>query len=149
MSRRRVGAAFSARSPSRGFTLVELITALSILTIVLGVALRLLYAADRFLTPPGGSGAGTTALALALQDLGDDLRAAGSATGGGTELAVTGPGATRYAWDARRGGLVRLGQDNRFYPGVRPRFAVQGGLVQIRLTSGLQELRTAVGVGSR
>jgi type II secretory pathway pseudopilin PulG len=133
----------------RGNTLVELLTSLTILTIVLTVFLRLLFATDRIFTPQGEAAGATTALALLLQDVSDDVRAARAVSANGDALTVSGPGETRYAYDSERRGTVRSGADNRFYPGVRPSFTVQGPLVEMHLTAGHQNLSTAVGVRNR
>ncbi|HEY3397632.1 MAG TPA: prepilin-type N-terminal cleavage/methylation domain-containing protein [Armatimonadota bacterium] len=133
----------------RGNTLVEVLASITILTIVLSVFLRLVFATDRIFAPQGEAASATTALALLLQDVSTDVRGAGAISGGGDGLTVSGPGETRYAYNSARGGTVRSGADNRFYPGVRPQFAVAGSLVEMRLSAGRQSLSTAVGVRGR
>lgn len=85
-----------AMSRRRGYTLVETVTALAVLTVVMGLTLRLIFASDRALGGQDTRAAELVAVSALLGDLGRDLRAAGAVSGGGGRLVVAGPRTVTY-----------------------------------------------------
>jgi prepilin-type N-terminal cleavage/methylation domain-containing protein len=108
----------------RGYTLLELLTSISLLVVVLGLALPLLFMGDRSLSAHDAAVAREATAVQLLGDLSRDLRGA-STSQNGTALQV---GGVTYQYVAAEDRTVRRDALSYVaYPGAR--FAVSGGRV--------------------
>lgn len=133
----------------RGYTLLELVVAISILTVIFSITLRLVFFSDRALGGVEEKAADTAVAARLLQDVSRDARSASEVTVGPGYLRMTSPaGAVIYRWSASTGATSRRGShgasDQREYPGASCSASVSARFVEFivktrytRLTSGV------------
>jgi prepilin-type N-terminal cleavage/methylation domain-containing protein len=132
----------------RGYTLLELTVSMAILAVIVPVALRLMFTADRALGPGEAQATATGGQAQLLEDLARDTNSASSVSVKDGWLTVSSAGLRIvYSWVPQQGATVRTvmtpGGETRAYPGVRASFAIQGRLVRAEVQGSAGGLKTA------
>lgn len=129
----------------RGYTLLEVLVSLAVLTTLGSVTLRLMFAGDRALQTNTERAVATSAALRLLHDVSDDLRAASSAGRGGS-LAIQRPeGRVTYQALPDGTGLRRTAAEVvEDYVGVKLEVSGGGRLRLITVTGKAQTLSTLV-----
>lgn len=123
----------------RGVTLLELLVAMGVLSVIMVATTRLIFMGDRAMAEATARAVHVGGAAELMADVGRDVRVATGLSASGGELVA---GGTRYISDQSGTVRVAAGRQTDRYPGVSATFSVQGRMVTVDVKAGRARLRT-------
>jgi len=124
----------------RASTLIELLVAMGVLSVLMLTTTRLLFAGDRAMGAETVRATQTGGAAELLEDIGRDVRAARSVSAGRGGLTI---GNVHYGSDESGSMRTSAGQQTDRYPGVAATFLAQGRMVTIVAKTDETQIRTS------
>ena len=124
----------------RGSTLIELVVAMGILSVIMLVSTRLLFASDRAMGAEVVRATQVGGAAELLADAGRDVRQARHLRATGGELIAE---RVRYSSDEAGTARVSDGRETDRYPGVVASFNMRGRLVTVTVKTDKAQMRTS------